>query len=67
MLILTDTDRRQPAVADVVLGDDRLIEVSPKEDIVWDWIPQLTKPSEQRVTPPPLGEFKVASSDQQTR
>jgi hypothetical protein len=35
--------------------------------VPYDWIPQLRKPSEQRVTPPPLGEFKVASSDQKTR
>jgi hypothetical protein len=37
-LILTHTDRKQPKVADVMLGDDRLIEVSPKGEIVWDWI-----------------------------
>ena len=35
--------------------------------VPYDWIPQLRKPSEQRVTPPPLGEFKAASSDQKTR
>src|SRR5262245_29564640 len=37
-LILTHTDRMQAKVADVMLGDDRLIEVSPKGEIVWDWI-----------------------------
>ena len=37
-LILTHTDRMQPKVADVVLGDDRLIEVSSKGEIVWDWV-----------------------------
>jgi hypothetical protein len=37
-LILTHTDHRQPDVADVLLQDDRLIEVSPKGEIVWQWI-----------------------------
>jgi hypothetical protein len=37
-LILAHTDRMQPKVADVMLGDDRLIEVSPKGEIVWDWV-----------------------------
>jgi hypothetical protein len=37
-LILTHTDRMQPKVADVVLGDDRLIEVSSKGEIVWEWV-----------------------------
>jgi hypothetical protein len=27
--------------------------------IPYGWIPQLTKPAEQRVTPPALGEFRV--------
>jgi hypothetical protein len=27
--------------------------------VPYDWIPQLTKPREQRVTPPALGEFRV--------
>ncbi|HLG55126.1 MAG TPA: aryl-sulfate sulfotransferase [Vicinamibacterales bacterium] len=35
--------------------------------VPYDWIPQLRKPSEQRVTPPPLGEFTVASREQKTR
>ena len=37
-LILAHTDRRQPNVADVPLEDDRLIEVSWKGEIVWDWL-----------------------------
>jgi len=37
-LILTHTDRKQPKVADVLLGDDRLIEVTPAGEIVWDWV-----------------------------
>src|SRR6185436_10506940 len=37
-LILTHTDHREPDVADVLLQDDRLIEVSPKGEIVWQWI-----------------------------
>jgi hypothetical protein len=37
-LILSHTNRMQPKVADVMLGDDRLIEVSPKGEVVWDWI-----------------------------
>ena len=37
-LILTHTDHRQPQVADVMLQDDRLIEVSPTGEIVWQWV-----------------------------
>jgi hypothetical protein len=37
-LILTHTDRRQPAIADVLLQDDRIIELSPEGKIVWEWI-----------------------------
>ena len=38
-LILTHTDRRVAAIAgDVLLGDDRLIEVSPTGQILWQWI-----------------------------
>jgi hypothetical protein len=37
-LILTHTTRRQARVADVPLEDDRLIEVSPAGDIVWQWV-----------------------------
>jgi hypothetical protein len=37
-LILTHTNRTQPKVADVVLEDDRLIEVSWKGEIVWEWV-----------------------------
>jgi hypothetical protein len=36
-LILTHTNHEQPAVADVVLEDDRLIEVSWDGEIVWEW------------------------------
>jgi hypothetical protein len=38
-LVLTHTDRRAPAVAgDVLLQDDRIIEVSPAGQILWQWI-----------------------------
>lgn len=37
-LILTHTTRSQPKVANVVLEDDRLIEVSAKGDITWEWV-----------------------------
>jgi hypothetical protein len=37
-LVLTHTDRTQPAVADVPLEDDRLIEVSWNGDILWEWL-----------------------------
>jgi hypothetical protein len=37
-LILTHTNHQRPEVADVPLQDDRLIEVSPKGEIVWQWI-----------------------------
>jgi hypothetical protein len=37
-LILAHTDRKQPAVAEVLLEDDRLIEVSSNGDIVWEWV-----------------------------
>jgi hypothetical protein len=36
-LILAHANRKQPKVADVLLEDDRLIEVSPTGDIVWEW------------------------------
>lgn len=36
-LILTHTNQQQPKVAEVLLEDDRLIELSPKGDIVWEW------------------------------
>ena len=36
-LVLTHTDRRVPGIADVLLQDDRIIEVSPKGEIVWQW------------------------------
>jgi hypothetical protein len=37
-LVLTHTSRTQPNVADVLLEDDRLIEVSWNGDIVWEWV-----------------------------
>ena len=37
-LLLTHTNRRQSNVADVLLEDDRLIELSPGGDIVWEWV-----------------------------
>jgi hypothetical protein len=37
-LILTHTEQQRPQVADVGLLDDRLIEVSPGGEIVWQWI-----------------------------
>jgi hypothetical protein len=37
-LILTHTNHSRPNVADAPLEDDRLIEVSTKGDIVWEWV-----------------------------
>ena len=37
-LVLTHTDRMQPKVADVMLEDDRLIELAPSGRIVWEWV-----------------------------
>ena len=37
-LILTHTNRMQPKVADVMLEDDRLVEVSWKGDVLWEWV-----------------------------
>jgi hypothetical protein len=37
-LILAHANHIRPSVADVPLEDDRLIEVSPKGDIIWDWV-----------------------------
>jgi hypothetical protein len=37
-LILTKTDHERPDVAEVALQDDRLIEVSPSGEIVWQWV-----------------------------
>jgi catechol 2,3-dioxygenase-like lactoylglutathione lyase family enzyme len=37
-LILTHTNHVTAGIADVALEDDRLIEVSPKADIVWQWL-----------------------------
>ena len=36
-LVLTHTDRRVPEIADVLLQDDRIIEVSPSGAVVWQW------------------------------
>ena len=41
-LILAHAERMQPNVADVMLGDDRLIEVNEKGDIVWEWLAATT-------------------------
>jgi hypothetical protein len=37
-LILTHKNLSKPAIADATLEDDRLIEVSPKGEIVWEWV-----------------------------
>jgi outer membrane protein assembly factor BamB len=37
-LILTHTSRIEPAVAEVMLEDDRIIEVSWEGEIVWEWV-----------------------------
>ena len=38
-LVLSHTDRRVPAVAgDVLLQDDRIIEVSPTGQVLWQWM-----------------------------
>jgi hypothetical protein len=37
-LLLTHAERMQPAVADVMLVDDRLIEISPDGAIAWQWM-----------------------------
>ena len=37
-LILAHTDHKLPDVADVLLQDDRIIEVSPQGQITWEWI-----------------------------
>ena len=37
-LILTHVNHIRPKVANAELEDDRLIEVSPKGDILWEWI-----------------------------
>ncbi len=36
-LLLTHTTLMQPAIADVALEDDRLIEISAAGDVLWDW------------------------------
>ena len=37
-LILTHTNHARPNVAGAELEDDRLIEVSPKGEILWEWV-----------------------------
>ena len=37
-LILTHTSRIAPAVADVMLEDDRIIEVTWEGEVVWEWV-----------------------------
>jgi hypothetical protein len=37
-LVLTHTNRARPNVAGAELEDDRLIEVSPKGEILWEWV-----------------------------
>jgi hypothetical protein len=37
-LLLTHVNHRKPDIADAPLEDDRLIEVSPTGDIVWEWV-----------------------------
>ena len=37
-LVLTHADRKQPKVADVMLEDDRLIELSPSGRVAWEWV-----------------------------
>lgn len=37
-LILTHVNHSRPNVSNAALEDDRLIEVSPKGDIVWEWL-----------------------------
>jgi hypothetical protein len=36
-LVLAHTDRRVPGIADALLQDDRIIEVSPSGEILWQW------------------------------
>jgi hypothetical protein len=36
-LVLTHTNRNQPKVADVMLEDDRIIELSPAGKVTWEW------------------------------
>src|SRR5262245_61223951 len=37
-LILTHTNRARPNVANAELEDDRLVEVSPKGELLWQWV-----------------------------
>jgi hypothetical protein len=36
-LLLTHTNHTNPAVADVLLEDDRLIELAPSGEVLWEW------------------------------
>ena len=38
MLLLTHVTHVKPAVADVTIEDDRLIEISRTGDVVWEWV-----------------------------
>ena len=37
-LVLSHADRMQSKVADVMLGDDRLVEVDARGEVVWEWL-----------------------------
>jgi hypothetical protein len=37
-LVLTHTNHSRPAIANATLEDDRLIELSPSGDVVWEWV-----------------------------
>ena len=37
-LVLTHTNRKQPTIADVLLEDDRLLEVSATGEVLWEWV-----------------------------
>lgn len=36
-LVLTHTNYTNPAIADVVLEDDRLVELAPSGEVLWEW------------------------------
>jgi len=37
-LVLTHTNHRLPEIADALLEDDRLIELAPDGEVLWEWI-----------------------------
>jgi hypothetical protein len=37
VLLLTHSSHKDPAIADVVLDDDKLIELDPKGQVTWQW------------------------------